>query len=154
MVRRSAKLTEARKKARERAAAQIEREESLLNLAEKFIVAEEELSTIDDSLQDQIRKIDERAERERDRAREAAETNGEDLRSTQASVADEMVELGAKPADVAARLGISVSELRKLRSNKSSKDKSEAESAEQSSPTPNDSGPSPYVAEQPVSVSA
>lgn len=41
MVRRSAKLTEARKKARERAATQIEREESLLTLAEKFIVAEE-----------------------------------------------------------------------------------------------------------------
>lgn len=151
MVRRSAKLTEARKKARERAATQIEREESLLTLAEKFIVAEEELDTIDDSLQDQIRKIDERAEKDRERARESAKTNGEDLKAAQASVADEMVELGAKPADVAARLGISVGELRKLRSINSDKNSSETAPV---SPTPAEPAPASYTDAEPVSVSA
>lgn len=115
MVRRSAKLTDARKKARERAAVQIEREESLLRLAEDFIVAEESLGSIEASLQDQIDKINERAERDRARARGTAKKNGEDLRAGQARVADEMVELGAKPTDVAARLGVSAGDLRKLR---------------------------------------
>lgn len=135
MVRRSAKLTDARKKARERAAAQIEREESLLSLAEDFIVAEEELGSIEASLENQIDKINERAERERERARDAATKNGEDLRATQARVANAMVELGAKPTDVAARLGVSPGELRKLRALDSGQSSEENSSAEPSEST-------------------
>lgn len=135
MVRRSAKLTDARKKARERAAAQIEREESLLSLAEDFIVAEEELGSIEASLSNQIDKINERAERERERARDAARQNGEDLRATQARVANSMVELGAKPTDVAARLGVSAGELRKLRALDSEARKEETPSPEPSAST-------------------
>lgn len=135
MVRRSAKLTDARKKARERAAAQIEREESLLSLAEDFIVAEEELGSIEASLENQIDKINERAERERERARDAAKQNGEDLRATQARVANAMVDLGAKPTDVAARLGVSAGELRKLRALGSETQKEDSASTEPSAST-------------------
>lgn len=126
MVRRSAKLTEARKKARERAAAQIEREESLLKMAEEFIVAEEQLDAIDGDLDSQIAKIDERAERDRQRARDTAEKSGEDLRLSQAIVAEQMIAVGTKPTEVASRLGISAGVLKKLRALPSSGEVAEA----------------------------
>lgn len=125
MVRRSAKLTEARRKARERAATQIEREESLLKLAEDFIVAEEQLDAIDGDLESQIAKIDERAERDRARARDTAEKSGEDLRLSQAIVAEQMIEVGVKPTEAASRLGISAGDLKKLRALQSSGEEAE-----------------------------
>lgn len=62
-----------------------------------------------------------------------------------------MVALGAKPADVAARLGISVGELRKLRSINSDKNSSETAPVP---PTPAEPAPASYTGDEPVSVSA
>ena len=104
-TRTSSRQIAAREQARERAAAYAARERELVELAEAFFVADGEASDIMEAAEVRIATIRQQAERD------VAAT-----RAKAAEVAERMLTTGAPAPQVADRLGMSVAELRRVRS--------------------------------------
>lgn len=101
-VRKSAKQTEARRRAREKAAEFRARQDKLEQLAVDYFVAADSLDEIDAAAEKEIAMVRARAEKQSADARGAAE-----------SVMHKMLALGISRAEVAERLGVSVRDVKK-----------------------------------------
>lgn len=101
-VRKSAKQTEARRRARERAAEFRARQDKLEQLAVDYFVAAESLDEIDAAAEKEIAAVRARAEKQSAEARASAE-----------DVMQRMLTLGITRAEVAERLGVSVRDVKK-----------------------------------------
>jgi len=103
-ARTSSRQITAREQARERAATYAARERELVQLAEAFFLADGEAEDVLEAAETRIAAIREQADRD------VATT-----RAKAAAVAEEMLATGAPIAQVADRLGMSVTELRRVR---------------------------------------
>ncbi|QIS40484.1 hypothetical protein GW571_14595 (plasmid) [Clavibacter capsici] len=101
-LRKSAKQTDARRRAREMAAQFRELQDKLEQLAADYIVAIDSVEATNDETEREIAKLRERAEQQTRKARDDAE-----------QVIARMIDAGASPAEVAARLGITTREVKK-----------------------------------------
>jgi hypothetical protein len=101
-VRKSAKQTEARRRAREKAAEFRARQDKLEQLAVDYFVAADSLDEIDAAAEKEIAAVRERAEKQSADARSEAE-----------GVMHKMLALGITRAEVAERLGVSVRDVKK-----------------------------------------
>ncbi|MDO4101062.1 hypothetical protein [Clavibacter michiganensis] len=101
-LRKSAKQTDARRRAREMAAQFRELQDKLEQLAADYFVAIDSVDATNDETEREIAKLRERAEQQTRKARDDAE-----------QVIARMLDAGANPAEVAARLGITAREVRK-----------------------------------------
>ncbi|WP_380162749.1 hypothetical protein [Kineococcus sp. R86509] len=104
-ARTSSRQIAAREQARERAAAYAARERELVELAEEFFVADGEAGDIVEAAEARIASIRQQADRD------VAET-----RTKAAEVAERMLATGTPAPQVADRLGMTVAELRRVRS--------------------------------------
>lgn len=104
-TRTSSRQIAAREQARERAAAYAARERELVELAEEFFVADSEAGDILEAAEARITTIRQQAERD------VAAT-----RAKAAQVAERMLATGTPAPQVADRLGMTVAELRRVRS--------------------------------------
>ncbi|KPG82401.1 hypothetical protein [Frigoribacterium sp. RIT-PI-h] len=100
--RKSAKQTDARRRAREKAAQFRELQDTLEQLATDYFVAVDSVDETNEETELEIAKIRKRAEQQTQKARDVAD-----------QVIVRMVATGASPAEVAARLGISSREVKK-----------------------------------------
>ena len=101
-VRKSAKQTAARSRAREKAAEFRAKEDKLEQLATNYFVATDSLDEIDATAQAEISAIQERAAQQSTAARTSA-----------AAVIASMLELGTPKAEVAGRLGLALRDVKK-----------------------------------------
>ncbi|MFE6767296.1 hypothetical protein [Streptomyces sp. NPDC057689] len=101
-VRKSAKQTEARRRAREKAAEFRARQDKLEQLAVDYFVAADSLDEIDAAAEKEIAAVRARAEKQSAEARASAE-----------DVMQRMLALGITRAEVAERLGVSVRDVKK-----------------------------------------
>jgi len=101
-VRKSAKQTEARRRAREKAAEFREQQDKLEQLAVDYFVAADSLDEIDAATEKEVAVVRARAERQSADARAAAE-----------SVMQKMLALGITRAEVASRLGVALRDVKK-----------------------------------------
>ncbi|WP_316295655.1 hypothetical protein [Clavibacter michiganensis] len=101
-LRKSAKQTDARRRAREMAAQFRELQDKLEHLAADYFVAIDSMDATNDETEREIAKLRERAEQQTRKARDDAE-----------KVIARMLDAGASPAEVAARLGITAREVKK-----------------------------------------
>ena len=101
-VRKSAKQTEARRRAREKAAEFREQQDKLEQLAVDYFVAADSLDEIDAATEKEIAAVRARAEKRSTDARAEAE-----------SVMQKMLSLGITRAEVASRLGVAVRDVKK-----------------------------------------
>lgn len=101
-VRKSAKQTEARRRARERAAEFRARQDKLEQLAVDYFVAADSLDEIDAAAEKEIAAVRARAEKQSAEARASAD-----------EVMQRMLALGITRAEVAERLGVSVRDVKK-----------------------------------------
>ena len=101
-VRKSAKQTEARRRAREKAAEFREQQDKLEQLAVDYFVAADSLDEIDAATEKEIAAVRARAEKQSADARAEAE-----------SVMQKMLALGITRAEVASRLGVAVRDVKK-----------------------------------------
>ena len=101
-VRKSAKQTEARRRAREKAAEFREQQDKLEQLAVDYFVAADSLDEIDAATEKEIVAVRARAEKQSADARAEAE-----------SVMQKMLALGITRAEVASRLGVAVRDVKK-----------------------------------------
>ncbi|WIB69141.1 hypothetical protein DEI93_16340 (plasmid) [Curtobacterium sp. MCBD17_035] len=101
-VRKSAKQTEARRRARANAAAFRARQDQLEQLAADYFVAADSLEDIDDAVEKEIAAVRALAEQQRTVVRRTAET-----------VMQKMLALGITRAEVAERLGITIRDVKK-----------------------------------------
>ena len=100
--RKATKQTDARRRARERAAQFRELQDTLEQLAVDYFVSVDSVDETNAETEREIAKLRERAEKQTQKARDEA-----------ARVIVRMVEAGAKPDEVAERLGVTVREVRK-----------------------------------------
>lgn len=101
--RKSAKQTDARRRAREKAAQFRELQDTLEQLATDYFVSIDSVDETNDETEREIAKLRERAEKQTQKARVDA-----------ARTIVSMVKAGAKPDEVAARLGLTVREVKKV----------------------------------------
>lgn len=101
-VRKSAKQTEARRRAREKAAEFREQQDKLEQLAVDYFVAADSLDEIDAATEKEVAAVRARAEKQSADARAKAET-----------VMQKMLALGITCAEVASRLGVAVRDVKK-----------------------------------------
>ena len=101
-LRKSAKQTDARRRAREMAAQFRELQDKLEQLAADYFVAIDSVDATNDETEREIARLRERAEQQTRKARDDAER-----------VVARMLDAGASPVEVAARLGITAREARK-----------------------------------------
>ena len=101
-VRKSAKQTEARRRAREKAAEFRERQDKLEQLAVDYFVAADSLDEIDAATEKEIAAVRARAERQSADARAEAD-----------AVMQKMLALGITRAEVASRLGVALRDVKK-----------------------------------------
>jgi hypothetical protein len=101
-VRKSAKQTEARRRARERAAEFREQQDRLEHLAVDYFVAADSLDEIAAATEKEVAAVRARAEKQSADARAEAE-----------SVMQKMLALGVTRAEVASRLGVAVRDIKK-----------------------------------------
>jgi hypothetical protein len=101
-VRKSAKQTEARRRAREKSAEFREQQDKLEQLAVDYFVAADSLDQIDAATEREIAAVHARAEKQSADARAAAE-----------AVMQKMLALGITRAEVASRLGVAVRDVKK-----------------------------------------
>ncbi|WIE56320.1 hypothetical protein [Curtobacterium sp. MCBD17_003] len=101
-VRKSAKQTEARRRAREKAAEFRARQDKLEQLAVDYFVAADTLDDIDEAMEKEIAAVRAFAEQQRSTARRNAD-----------DVMQKMLGLGITRAEVAERLGVSVRDVKK-----------------------------------------
>jgi hypothetical protein len=101
-VRKSAKQTEARRRAREKAAEFREQQDKLEQLAVDYFVAADSLDEIDAATEKEIAAVRARAAKQSADARAKAE-----------SVMQKMLALGITRAEVASRLGVAVRDVKK-----------------------------------------
>ena len=101
-VRKSAKQTEARRRAREKAAEFREQQDKLEQLAVDYFVAADSLDEIDAATEKEVAAVRARAEKRSADARAEAE-----------SVMQKMLALGITRAEVASRLGVAVRDVKK-----------------------------------------
>ena len=101
-VRKSAKQTEARRRAREKAAEFREQQDKLEQLAVDYFVAADSLDEIDAATEKEVAAVRARAEKRSADARAEAE-----------SVIQKMLALGITRAEVASRLGVAVRDVKK-----------------------------------------
>jgi hypothetical protein len=100
--RKSAKQTDARRRAREKAAQFRELQDTLEQLATDYFVAVDSVDETNEETEREIAKLRERAEQQTQKARDEAD-----------QVIVRMVAAGASPAEVAARLGVTPREVKK-----------------------------------------
>jgi DNA-directed RNA polymerase specialized sigma24 family protein len=100
--RKSAKQTDARRRAREKAAQFRELQDTLEQLATDYFVAVDSVDETNKEAELEIAKLRERAEQQTQKARDEAD-----------QVIVRMVAAGASPTEVAARLGVTVREVKK-----------------------------------------
>lgn len=100
--RKSAKQTDARRRAREKAAQFRELQDTLEQLATDYFVAVDSVDETNEETEREIAKLRERAEQQTQKARDEAE-----------QVIVRMVAAGASAAEVAARLGVTPREVKK-----------------------------------------
>lgn len=100
--RKSAKQTEARRRARERAAKFCDEHDKLEQLAVDYFVATDSLEEMGSATEREIAAVRARAEKQSAKARSEAQ-----------SVAQKMLALGATRAEVAVRLGVAVRDIKK-----------------------------------------
>lgn len=101
-VRKSAKQTDARRRAREKAAQFRELQDTLEQLATDYFVAVDSVDEANEEAEREIAKIRKRAEQQTQKARDVAD-----------QVIVRMVTAGASAAEVAARLGVTSREVKK-----------------------------------------
>ena len=101
-VRKSAKQTEARRRAREKAAEFRDQQDKLEQLAVDYFVAADSLDEIDNSTEKEVAAVRARAEKQSADARADAE-----------AVMQKMLALGISRAEVASRLGVAVRDVKK-----------------------------------------
>jgi len=101
-VRKSAKQTEARRRAREKAAEFRERQDKLEQLAVDYFVAADSLDEIDAATEKEIAAVRARAEKQ-----------SADARSEADAVMQRMLALGITRAEVASRLGVALRDVKK-----------------------------------------
>ena len=100
--RKSAKQTDARRRARDKAAKFRELQDTLEQLATDYFVAVDSVEDTNEETEREIAKLRERAAKQTQKARDAAD-----------QVIVRMVDAGASPAEVADRLGVTVREVKK-----------------------------------------
>lgn len=100
--RKSAKQTDARRRARDKAAKFRELQDTLEQLATDYFVAVDSVEDTNEETEREIAKLRERAAKQTQKARDDAD-----------QVIVRMVDAGASPAEVADRLGVTVREVKK-----------------------------------------
>ena len=113
--RKATKQTDARRRARERAAQFRELQDTLEQLAVDYFVSVDSVDETNAETEREIAKLRERAEKNTQKARDEA-----------ARVIVRMVEAGAKPDEVAERLGVTVREVKKATKEATSTSQPEA----------------------------
>lgn len=108
----NSKLVDARRKARELAAAQQERHEKLLGLAESYFVAADNADAIVQEATDASLKLLEEAQAKGHALVQAAKKQSMEKRNDALRLIAEMVETGASVSDVASRLGLKAAAVR------------------------------------------
>ena len=111
VARKSTKASEARDRARERANRFLEREQQLLNIAERFEEAQIELEGIDAAADVKIAKIREQAEAKVLEAREQARVDASEARGRAEQLQRDMLTEGISRKEVGERLGIATREV-------------------------------------------
>ena len=101
-ARKSAKQTDARRRAREKAAKFRELQDTLEQLATDYFVAVDSVDEVNEETEREIAKLRAHGEEQAQKARDDADR-----------VMLRMIDAGASPAEVAARLGVTVREVRK-----------------------------------------
>ena len=101
-LRKSAKQTDARRRAREKAAQFRERQDTLEQLATDYFVAVDSIEETNQEAEREIAKLRERAEKQSQKSRDEADR-----------VIVRMVDAGASTTEVAARLGVQVRDIKK-----------------------------------------
>jgi hypothetical protein len=132
-VRKSAKQTEARRRAREKAAEFRQQQDKLEQLAVDYFVAADSLDEIDAATEKEVAAVRARAEKQSADARAEAE-----------SVMQKMLAHGITRAEVASRLGVAVRDVRKAPSG----DGGETSRTRAAQPTEDEGKPSHAGAEQ------
>ncbi|ROS48756.1 hypothetical protein [Frigoribacterium sp. PhB118] len=101
-LRKSAKQTDARRRAREKAAQFRELQDTLEQHAVDYFVAVDSVDATNEETEREIEKLRERAAKKTQEARDTAD-----------QIIGRMIDAGASAAEVAARLGVSVREVKK-----------------------------------------
>jgi len=132
-VRKSAKQTEARRRAREKAAEFRERQDKLEQLAVDYFVAADSLDEIDAATEKEITAVRARAEKQSADARAEAD-----------AVMQKMLALGITRAEVASRLGVALRDVKKAPAGNGG----ETSPTEAAQPTEGEGKPAGVPAEQ------
>lgn len=132
-VRKSAKQTEARRRAREKAAEFRERQDKLEQLAVDYFVAADSLDEIDAATEKEIAAVRARAEKQSADARAEAD-----------AVMQKMLALGITRAEVASRLGVALRDVKKAPAGNGG----ETSSIEAAQPTEGEGKSAEVLAEQ------
>ncbi|MGQ4510699.1 hypothetical protein ACUH9X_08180 [Dermabacteraceae bacterium P13147] len=112
-VRKSARAAEARRVARERAARYMEREQRLLDLAQRFGEVSVSLESRTEDLAKQVEREREKFEKKVAALTEASEADAAADRSAAAQIQQDMLKEGLSRKEVADRLGIPLKEVAK-----------------------------------------
>lgn len=102
-LRKSAKQTDARRRAREKAAQFRELQDTLEQLATDYFVATDSIEETNEEVEREIAKLRERAEKQSQKSRDEADR-----------VIVRMVDAGASTSEVAARLGVQMRDVRRV----------------------------------------
>lgn len=102
---------QARARARERAAAYLEREQKLVELAADYEVVRVELETADEVLAAKIEKIREDTEKRIAKATQESEDANASARNRRAEIQQQMLALGVTRKEAAERLGVPTREV-------------------------------------------
>lgn len=111
MARKSGKASEARDRARGRANRFLEREQTLLSIAEQFEEAQIELEKIDDATDAKVARIHEQAEVRAAEVRSQAQAEAAEARERGEMLQRKMLEQGISRREVGERLGIPTREV-------------------------------------------
>jgi predicted transcriptional regulator len=114
-LRKSAKQTDARRRAREKAAQFRELQDTLEQLATDYFVATDSIDETNEEVERELAKLRERAEKQSQKSRDEADR-----------VIVRMVGAGASVSEVAARLGVQVRDVRRVTKATSAPDSSPA----------------------------
>lgn len=121
---------QARARARERAAAYLEREQKLVELAADYEVVRLELDSADEALAAKITKIREDAEKRIAKVTQESEEASTSARSRGAEIQQQMLDLGVTRKEAAERLGLPTREvISKPRAAAAAADGEDAETA-------------------------
>jgi hypothetical protein len=101
-LRKSAKQTDARRRAREKAAQFRELQDTLEQLATDYFVAIDSIEETNEEAEREIAKLRERAEKQSQKSRDEADR-----------LIVKMMNAGANPVEVAARLGVTVRDVKR-----------------------------------------